>query len=275
MKNIIKLIGLTCLVCFSFFYTEKVIDVVNEQDEIMIKLNKIKDNFGYKKIEAIINDDTIIPGIVGKEIDIDASYKEMKQVGIYKEMLLKYKDIELANKIENNLDKYIIKGNNEKKQISLITIIDSNYKLNLIDKIDYVNLNLFVDYNIISNNISKLKKNNFNIYNFANNGIYNKDIIIYTNNLIEKNYNKSQYCLALNKNKDTLDICSNSQMNTIIPNININNNLYKEIKNNLNKGNIIKIEVNNKNISELKLASEFIKSKGYKIVFLDDLLNEY
>ena len=79
----------------------------------------------------------------------------------------------------------------------------------------------------------------------------------------------------LNKNKDTLDICSNSQMNTIIPNISINNNLYKEIKNNLNKGNIIKIEVNNKNISELKLASEFIKSKGYKIVFLDDLLNEY
>ena len=93
MKNIIKLIGLICLVCFSFFYTEKVIDVVNEQDEIMIKLNEVKDKYGYKQIEAIIEEDTIIPGIIGKEIDIDKSYQEMKQVGIYKEMLIEYKDI--------------------------------------------------------------------------------------------------------------------------------------------------------------------------------------
>ena len=37
----IKIIGLLCLICFTFFYTEKIIDISIEQDEIMTKLIKI------------------------------------------------------------------------------------------------------------------------------------------------------------------------------------------------------------------------------------------
>ena len=36
MKDIVKTIGLITLICFSFFYTEQVITVVNEQDPIMM-----------------------------------------------------------------------------------------------------------------------------------------------------------------------------------------------------------------------------------------------
>ena len=41
MKNILKSIGLLALIVFSFFYTDKVMNVVNNQDEIMIKLKSM------------------------------------------------------------------------------------------------------------------------------------------------------------------------------------------------------------------------------------------
>ena len=44
LKNVIKTIGLISLICFSFFYTETIIDVVWQQDDIMIKINNEKDN---------------------------------------------------------------------------------------------------------------------------------------------------------------------------------------------------------------------------------------
>jgi len=45
MKNILKSIGLLALIVFSFFYTDKVMNVVNNQDEIMIKLKSVKINY--------------------------------------------------------------------------------------------------------------------------------------------------------------------------------------------------------------------------------------
>ena len=39
MKSIVKLIGLLVLIGFSFFYTDKVIEVIREEDEIMIILS--------------------------------------------------------------------------------------------------------------------------------------------------------------------------------------------------------------------------------------------
>ena len=38
----IKFIGLLCLICFTFIYTEKIIDVSINQDEIMIKLKELE-----------------------------------------------------------------------------------------------------------------------------------------------------------------------------------------------------------------------------------------
>ena len=45
MKNIIQMIGLITLICFSFFYTDKVITILNEQDPIMITIMEEKDKY--------------------------------------------------------------------------------------------------------------------------------------------------------------------------------------------------------------------------------------
>ena len=42
MKKIFQFIGLFTLICFSFFYTEKVVTVLNEQDPIMVEIEKSK-----------------------------------------------------------------------------------------------------------------------------------------------------------------------------------------------------------------------------------------
>ena len=86
-------IGLICLICFTFFYTEKIITISINQDEIMIKLKEVENTYNIEPINAILKENTIIPGNLGKYIDIDASYKEMKKIGYFEESLIKYEDI--------------------------------------------------------------------------------------------------------------------------------------------------------------------------------------
>lgn len=273
MKNVIKIIGLVSLICFSFFYTDKVINVVNEQDPIMIELNNVFNRYKIDGVDGYIDNDTIVPGLRGKEIDIDKSYKEMREVGKYSEMLLVYRNIDINNKLGDNYDKYVIRGNSLKKQVSLVVIIDNINSFNLIKDIDYVNLNLFVDYNILSKNISSFKKKIFNIYNYGDNGLYSDSIIKYSNNIINNNYNSSLYCLSKYKDKNIIDVCSRNKMNTIYVDV-ISGSLYNYVRNNIKAGSIILFKINNKNISELKLVSDFINSKGLKIVSLEKLLKE-
>lgn len=274
MNNFIKIIGLVSLICFSFFYTEKVITVVNEQDEIMIKLNDVKDNYKVSCVDAIIDDDTIIPGIKGKEVDVEKSYKEMKEVGQFSQMLFVYKPIELVNSLDNNYDKYIINGNQYKKEVSLVVVVDNDYDVELIKNINDVSVNIFVDYNVLSSNLNVFKKNNFSVYSYGDKGKYSDDILMYSNNLINNNYNTGLYCLVKDKDSEVIEVCSNNRLHTILPSLIISNDLYNKIKNNLSNGLIILFNLNNKNISELKIVSDFINSKGYKIVSLEKLLKE-
>ena len=96
-------------------------NILNNRDPLMIKLNDIKDSYEVLPVNAIINNDTIIPGIKGIEVDIDKSYEEMKLGGIFREEALVYRDIMPSNSLVNNMDKYIIRGSN-KKNVALVII---------------------------------------------------------------------------------------------------------------------------------------------------------
>ena len=270
--KLVKYIGILCLICMTFFYTEKVIEISINQDDIMIK---IKDEEKYNNINpsnAIIKDDTIIPGSTGKSIDTNKSYKAMKKIGYYEPSLLVYNKVYPEISIYNNYNKYIISGNTNKKNISLIYIINNN---NTIDNIlstiavHNVKLNFFIDSSYLNNNINiinKLKDNE--IYNYGKMGIYTKDNLIITNNIINnKSNNKSIYCLFLNRDETSLNNCANNKMLSLIPATNIN---YLNIKNNLENGKIILID----NTKELNGIIEYIKNKGYSIVPLSELIIE-
>jgi len=268
----IKFIGLICLICFTFIYTEKIIDVSISQDEIMIKLKEIEETYKIEPINATIKDDTIIPGNVGKYIDIETSYKAMKKIGYFEESLISYKSIYPEISIYNHYNKYIIKGNTQKKQVSLIYILNNNNTIdNILSIINNKNttISLFIDSSFLSNNIDIIYKiNNHEIYNYGNNGKYTKDNLIIANNIINnKSNNNSTYCLFINKNLDSLNACSDNKMLSIIPSVTGN---YNTIKNNLENGSIIHIT----NTQELTFIIDYILNKGYTIVPLSNIIKE-
>lgn len=268
----IKILGLICLICFTFIYTEKIIDVSIEQDEIMIKLKDIENNYKTEPINAIIENDTIIPGNIGKYIDIDSSYKQMKKIGYFEESLIIYEDIYPNISIYNNYNKYIIKGNTKNKHVSLIYILKNNNTLdNILNIIKNKNITIsfFIDSTFLNNNLDIVYKlKNYEIYNYGNNGKYTKDNLIITNNIINnKSNNNSIYCLFLNKDKNSLNTCTDNKMFSIIPSINGN---YNDIKNNLENGSIINIT----NTQELSNIIDYINNKGYTIVPLSNLIKE-
>ena len=82
-----------------------------------------------------------------------------------------------------------------------------------------------------------------------------------------------KYCYSENNN-EILNLCSKLKLHTIMPSLIIKNNLYKEVKSNLDNSIMISIDVNNYNIKELSTTIDYIKSKGYKILLLRDLLSE-
>ena len=270
--KLIKLLGLLCLVCFTFFYTEKIINVTIEQDEIMIKIKEIENNHQIKPINAIIKDDTIIPGNIGTYIDTENSYKQMKKLGYFNESQLTYKNIYPEISIYNNYNKYIINGNPYNKNISLIYIINNDKTIDNILNIaknKNTQLTFFIDSSFLNNNIDILQKiNNYEIYNYGNNGNYTKDNLIITNNIINnKSNNNSTYCLFLTKNDKSLNNCADNKMLSIIPSITGN---YNNIKNNLKNGSIILIN----NSKELSNIIDFIINKGYNILPLSKVVTE-
>lgn len=230
----------------------------------MMEISSIKDEYEVMPVNAIIEDNTIVPGLKGRKIDLDKSYDEMRVGGVFREDALVYKDIYPSNTLSNNKDKYIIKGNNNKNKVALLYILNSNEFEALIN-LD--NITLFISHNYLTiNNINRLK--NKEIYTYGNNGIYTDKVLTIDNAIIERaSKNKSIYCLAKEKNKDILEICNKKNMYVVLPNI-IGN--YMEIKNNLSNGSIILLN----NLNNIQVITKYINSKGYEMVALSELLEE-
>ncbi len=279
MKSIVKLLGLLVLIGFSFFYTDKVIEVIREEDEVMIKIKEEKDHYFVKPIDAIVSGNTIIPGINGREVDVDGSYKKMKEQGIYNEKLFVFDEIKPKVRLEDNQDKFIISGNKNKKMVSLVFSIDSSRYLEQVDKIlnnKNVIGNFFVDYSYLISNSTVIKdKSHHEFYSYGSNGIYAPDTILFANNLISRiSNNEAIYCFSPDMSKKTLSLCSKNNLYTISPTIVGANTPYKNVKNKLESGSIIFLSLNNEGMTELPLVIDYIEGKGYKIVGLSTLLSE-
>lgn len=268
MKKLFNIIGIISLVIISFVYTEKTTMVVREYDDIMINIKKQKN---IEKIDSIIVEDTIIPGILERKINIDESYMNMKKLGYYKNELLVYEKIDNKNSLKNHLDKYIISGNKSKNMVSIIFDLDWNSNINKILEIIEEN-NIEVSFavndewinsnNELLNEISKKhtilikEKNNFNWVNMT----------------IKKVLKKQTYCFTNEKDEDLLNICKNKKINTILP-LEINNYLI-ETKKNLTSGVLLSYKVNSNLENNLDMIIKYIKNRGYTISNIVEHLEE-
>ncbi len=275
MRKIFKIIGLISLTCFSFFITEKTVTVISDMDEIMIEIKNKKDEFKSDSVDAIINGNTIIPGISGKEVNVNKSYKNMKRNGYYSEKFYIYNYSLPKISLTDNMDKYIINGNPDKRMVSLIFTVDSNDEINDILTIinNYkVNASFFVNPTWFSNNnelISSMIKKGHNV-----------NILLddYTNSsfdwidMVLKRINKqnSGFCYNVIDNDKNIDICKLKGNYTVRPTIISDKTPLVDIKSKLQPGSLLSLKVNKEVKKELSSIIIYIKSKGYKLTNLEE-----
>ena len=101
----------------------------------IIKNNQ--DKYNTIPVNAIITKNTIIPGIVGKKVNINKSYNKMKSINKFNESLLVFDEIKPLKSINNYYDKVIVSGNKRFNKISII--INSKDYENEIKKISIIN----------------------------------------------------------------------------------------------------------------------------------------
>lgn len=279
LKKIFQIIGLISLTLFSFFITDKTVTVVNNMDDIMIKIKQNSNKMTNKPIDASINEKYIITGIKGKKVNIKKSYKNMKKNGYYNEKLYIYNYINPKISLSDNKDKYIIGGNQNKRMISLLFKVTSTDEISDIVKIlnNYDSKSTFVIDEVWFNNntsfIKDLINNGHNVLPFfddySNQSYEIIDLMI--KKISKKNYS---FCYNINENNDNLNECLKRDNYTIKPIEISETSPLVDIKEKIQSGSLLSLKINNELKKELSTIIIYIKSKGYNISNLEDNILE-
>lgn len=278
-EDFVKGIGAILLLLFSFYYTDKVIDIVRNSDPIMREIKENDTKYTKKAVNAKIKENTIIPGVSGKVVDYDKSYQKMKEYGSYNESLTVFKEEAPTVSIDDYYDKFIQSGNDLYNRVALIFPVSTDSDITEIVKTlndKSVTATFFLDGLYVENNMDFVSTlTNFELEVLSYDNKYEQ--IYFTNSL---NTLKSitntpkKYCYASYDSKEVLELCSNLSLHTVLPTIKVGNYPFSEIKKKLGNGAIISMPINASTKIELPVVIDYIKQKGYELVSLDLLLSE-
>lgn len=265
MNNYIKYILICLFAVFGFYYTDKVIEISKYNNTILTSINDYASKNDYKCMEGSINDEGIILGISGLSVNKNRSYSNMKGIG-FKEELLEFDTIECILNKNNNLDRYILKGNDYLNNVSIVIDIDSGKYFNemiSISESKNVNINLLMNVNFLRNNIT----DEYNHSNILYKGSSSKEL----NDFISLLHNEL-FCVKTS-DYDIINDCKEEKLNSIKMNTLIKKDLLINTKKLLDNGVILFIKENEFNLSELSSTINYIRSKGYNIVDINELLS--
>lgn len=281
MNKFFCILGSITLVILSFIYTEKTVNAIKEYDDIMISIKSENENYKIEAVDATIKDNTIIPGLKGREIDENKSYSRMKRYGAYNSNLLEYNEIIPSISIENNFDKYIISGNKNKNMVSLIFLVTKEDNIdNIIEILNSKNIkgNFFIDGTWAQDNEQKLIEiiqNGHNVGNLGTNGAYNDSTYSWLDTIIKKIAKQEiGYCYNEVDDITSLKLCAMYKNYTIRPNIIVKNYPLTEVKKSIQSGSIISFKINETLEKELSLIINYIQNKGFTINTLNEHLSE-
>lgn len=278
IKKITRITFILLLSIFSFYYTNKSIELIREQDPIMKKIRSTDEKYNVQAVNAEIKENTIIPGITGKEINYQDSYTKMKQYGAYNEVLTTLKEVTPTISVDDYYDKYIISGNPQKRSVALVFKVEKNTPSEIINilKNNNVSATFFIDGYYLENNskeISTMANHELEILNY--NGDYDEIYFSSSKDYLESLTNKKlKYCYSDYDKEEVISLCQKLKMHTIVPTVQINNSLFGEIKEKLTNSAIISIPISKNTKNELDPTIKFIKSRGYELETLEELLNE-
>lgn len=262
MKEYVKYLSLVVFLIFSFYYTDKVIELSEYNNTILVSIDEYAKDYDYKCKEGSIKEEGIILGLSGLVVDKNKSYSNMKGIG-FREELVEFKEDKCILNKNNNLDKYILKGNEYEDNISLIIDIDTGKYFDKFIKIASdkgIEINYLFNYNMLNANIDKV--DNYNNVLFKGKNV--DDFI----RILHDEF----FCVKTDE-FDIIDVCKDKKLNSIKMINVIDKELLSNIKKILNKGEIVFIKENYVNLNEFSSTINYIKSKGYNIVSISELLS--
>lgn len=257
MKKYGKYILFSLLVLLSFYTTNKTANLVRNQDPILKEIRNISLEKKEDFVNAVIEDDYIIPGMYGSVVDELKSLSKMKEQDVFNNLYLVSQPIKPDISLSDNLDKIIIKGNSKKQQVSFVIDENSSKKIK--------------DY-LVKNSIKAsllITKDNFSkdsYFEQINNDFKNYKELDKT---LKKNKINTNICV-LDNNNSNLKFCKSKKKYLVKPRMFLDNANIIEIKTKLDSGSIIYI----KDATYLDCLVEYIKSKDLKIVPLSQLISE-
>lgn len=274
MKKVIQIIVISLFTCFSFYYTERIVEFSKMQDPIMGRISSLE--LGDEPVNGVLTRSTMLVGRSGTSVDVNKSYEQMKRVNEYNENLLEFISVKPSILKKDNLDKYIVGVNTDDRDISLVFSFDSLDRffdvVNILNNND-VSATFFMDGKLIFDNYDKISgisdKISFGLYGYNSN--YNEYSIKYVKGLISEGLSYSNYCLYINSS--FFSSCISSGINTIKPYF-VRSNIFDFFVNSKENGMIYEIGVSDNNIKDLNSVIMYLKQKGYNIVSIDDLLKE-
>ena len=270
MKKTFEYIGLFVLVAFSFYYTDKVVKMVNKNDPLMKEIVTYASINNTSCVEGYTTEDGVILGVSGLVVDEHESYSNMKGFGYNEDLFVFDEDTCSINKAEY-IDKYIIKGNESKNSVSLLILVDDvEYieDINAIAKNKGIKLGYIVNGSMLEDN----KNLFYDLVKDGNNLLYGgnskSDFDIFYK--IIDDFKTYSYCVY--NDYDVIDICKDKDVNSIKTDLVFSKDMLLNIKNTLEKGNIYILKENKYVTNELSSIISHINGKGIDLISINELL---
>jgi len=256
MKNLFKYIGISAVLLFSFYYTEKMSNIVINNSALVMKINEQTSEYNSLPVSATIDGKYITPGLNGSSVNVIKSYNNMKFLDTFNSYYLVFDKTLPDVSLENNKDKIIKNGNINKNSVAII----------IKDNIDIINYskekNVFITrltnynsydknayYEQINNDMENFKK----VESMLNNNNINKNICVINNN----NFN----------------ICKKNNMYLVEPTITLTNYNLGSIKEKIKSGYIININ-DDVSLSDYKILLRQIYYQDLSVISLSKLISE-
>lgn len=256
MKNLFKYIGLTAVLLFSFYYTEKISNIVINNSSLVVAINENSKNYNIEAVSAIIEDEYIIPGLNGYSVNVLKSYDKMKHLDAFNSYYLAYDEISPNISLENNKNKIIKYGNKAKNGVAIIikdniSLInyagEKNIKITRIIDKNTFDKNSW--YEQINNDYEEYKK----VESMLNNNNINENICFVNNNLI--------------------DICKENKKYLVEASITLNNYNLAAIKDSVKSGYIIFVN-DDVSLVDFKILIRQIYYQDLNVISLSSLIKE-
>ena len=256
MKNYLNYFVLSLIILASFYVTEKSALFIRGKDPIMQTIKEYSSTYNTDAVNAKIDNNYIIPGMYGKRVNEIKSLMKMKSLKTFNSLFLATDMIKPDISLEDNKDKIINKGNENKKAVSLILENDeSNIITYLVS--ENINASILVNKESVNNNKFEQINNDFNNYDYVEK-ILNKD---------KKNTN---ICILNRSNKN---FCIRHKKYLVEPTYVLSNNNIVIIKNKITSGDIILVK-DSVSVDDISYLINYIKSKNLQIVKLSELISE-